>query len=247
MIAFFSILPCFHFLSVYFFYLLFIIHITLSFLIWLNVSLDFNIFHSNKRLLFSSLINQLHFPGCTFVFLSDVIRAQTDYKRWSAFIFKPSIAVQILDDMVAFYITRMPQRRHEGINSPVRTGMNSRADCAFYASYGKHYRRMKTLNSNCPVGWGCRIHRLLLCRGVRPPTSVLDMTLNCLMVRFQQYWSFVECGVPLHCHRSQINKPGLVALDKDPIYGLNRTNSILMLNWIVWVNWIAWNKNIFDN
>ena len=21
----------------------------------------------------------------------------------------------------------------------------------------------------CPVGWGCRIHRLLLCRGVRPP------------------------------------------------------------------------------
>ena len=23
----------------------------------------------------------------------------------------------------------------------------------------------------CPVGWGCRIHRLLLCRGVRPPTN----------------------------------------------------------------------------
>ena len=21
----------------------------------------------------------------------------------------------------------------------------------------------------CPVDWGCRIHRLLLCRGVRPP------------------------------------------------------------------------------
>ena len=31
----------------------------------------------------------------------------------------------------------------------------------------------------CPVGWGCRIHRLLLCRGVRPPPmSVLDLTLN---------------------------------------------------------------------
>ena len=32
------------------------------------------------------------------------------------------------------------------------------------------------LNSktHCPIGWGCRIHRLLLCRGVRPfPTSVL--------------------------------------------------------------------------
>ena len=23
----------------------------------------------------------------------------------------------------------------------------------------------------CPVGWGCRIHRLLLCRGVRPPPN----------------------------------------------------------------------------
>ena len=44
----------------------------------------------------------------------------------------------------------------------------------------------------CPVGWGCRIHRLLLCRGVRPlpPTRVLDMTLNNLMVRFQECWSF---------------------------------------------------------
>ena len=30
-------------------------------------------------------------------------------------------------------------------------------------------------------------------------------------------------------------------------YGLNWTNSILMLNWIVWVNWIAWNRNDFDN
>ena len=36
-----------------------------------------------------------------------------------------------------------------------------------------------------PVGWGCRIHRLHLCRGLRsPPTSFLDMTLNYLMVRF---------------------------------------------------------------
>ena len=58
----------------------------------------------------------------------------------------------------------------------------------------------------CPVSWGCRIHRLLLCRGVRLPlTSVLIMTVNNLMVRFQQCWSFGECGVPLHCHRSQVH------------------------------------------
>ena len=29
--------------------------------------------------------------------------------------------------------------------------------------------------------------------------------------------------------------PGVVATDKGPIYGVNRTNSILMLKWIVWV------------
>ena len=41
--------------------------------------------------------------------------------------------------------------------------------------------------ASCPVSWGCRIHRLHLCRGVRTPTpiSVLVMTLNNLMVRFQ--------------------------------------------------------------
>ena len=60
--------------------------------------------------------------------------------------------------------------------------------------------------SHCPVGWGCRIHWLHLCRGGKTtPTSVLDMTLNNLMVRFQQCWSFGECGGPLHCHRSQVH------------------------------------------
>ena len=42
--------------------------------------------------------------------------------------------------------------------------------------------------------------------GLRPLlTSVLDMTLNNLMVRFQQCWSFGECGVPLHRHRSLVH------------------------------------------
>ena len=38
-----------------------------------------------------------------------------------------------------------------------------------------------------------------------PPMSVLDMTLNNLMVRSQLRWSFRECGVPLHCHRSEVH------------------------------------------
>ena len=38
-----------------------------------------------------------------------------------------------------------------------------------------------------------------------PPMSVLYMMLKCLMVRFQQCWSFGECGAPLHCHCSQVH------------------------------------------
>ena len=34
------------------------------------------------------------------------------------------------------------------------------------------------------------------------PMSVLDMTLNDLMVWFQRCWSFEECGAPLHCNIS---------------------------------------------
>ena len=37
------------------------------------------------------------------------------------------------------------------------------------------------------------------------PTSVLGMTLNSLMVRFQQCKSFRECGVLLHCSCSQVH------------------------------------------
>ena len=55
-------------------------------------------------------------------------------------------------------------------------------------TYASEFVRLCFNWNVCPVGWGCRIHQLLLCRGVRPPphqTSVLNMTLNNLMVRFQ--------------------------------------------------------------
>ena len=43
----------------------------------------------------------------------------------------------------------------------------------------------KALSLTCPVSWNCRIHWLFLCGQVRPPlTSVLNMTINNLMVRF---------------------------------------------------------------
>ena len=104
-------------------------------------------------------------------------------------------------------------------------------------------------NLHCPVGWGCRIHWLLLCRGVNPPpTSVLDMDTT-------QSDGEVPAVLQLWGIRSTPSLPSLpdqlwprvVVPDKGPIYGLNRTNSILMLKWILWVNWIAWNRNVFHN
>ena len=50
----------------------------------------------------------------------------------------------------------------------------------------------------------CLLH---LCKRVRPtphPTSILEMTLNRLMMRIQ-FWSFVECHVLFHCHYSQVH------------------------------------------
>ena len=101
---------------------------------------------------------------------------------------------------------------------------------------------------NCPVSWGCRIHRLLLCRGVRPPQwmSWNDPKQSDgevpAMLELWGMWS-----TPSLPSLPGWLWPRVVAPDKGPIYGLNRTKGILMLNWIVWVNWIAWIRNVFDN
>ena len=103
--------------------------------------------------------------------------------------------------------------------------------------------------SFCPVGWGCVIHWLHLCRGVRflpnecpgYDTKQSDGEVP-VMLEFWGMWSTLL--LPL---LPGLLWPGVVAPDKGPISGLNRTNCILMLNWIVWVNWIAWNRNDFDN
>ena len=54
------------------------------------------------------------------------------------------------------------------------------------------------------VGCSYRIYQLHFCQGTNiHPTSVLDMTLNHLVLRLQP-WSFREYGVPIHCHCSQV-------------------------------------------
>ena len=57
-----------------------------------------------------------------------------------------------------------------------------------YLNYVAFYRHYWFIYHICPVGWGCKIHRLHLCRGLRPlhpASSVLDMAINYVMVKFQ--------------------------------------------------------------
>ena len=80
-------------------------------------------------------------------------------------------------------------------------------------------------NSSCPVGWGCRIHRLLLCRGVRPPPN------ECPGYDTKQSDGEVLAMLELWGMRNTPSLPSLpgplcsevVAPDKGPIYGLIRT------------------------
>ena len=76
----------------------------------------------------------------------------------------------------------------------------------------------------CPVGGGSRIHRLLLCRGLRPPhecpgydtkQSDGDVPAVLELCGMQSTPSLPSFPGPLW--------PGVVAPDKGPIYGLNRT------------------------
>ena len=82
---------------------------------------------------------------------------------------------------------------------------------------------------------GCRIHWLHLCRGGKTPphhecpgydTKQSDGEVPAVL----EFWgmrstpSLPSLPGPLW--------PGVVAPDKGPIYGLNRTNSILLLKWI---------------
>ena len=87
---------------------------------------------------------------------------------------------------------------------------------------------------SCPVGWGWRIHRLLLCRGVRLPqwVSWYDTKQSDGKVPvFQELWgmqstsSFPSLPGPLW--------PGVIAPERVLSMGQRELNCVLMQNWIV--------------
>ena len=127
-----------------------------------------------------------------------------------------------------------------------------------------------------PVGWDCRTHGLLICRGVRPPTT----TNECpgyntkpfdgeVRTMLELWGMWITSSLPL------LPGPlwhGMVAPDRVLSMDQIELKWVFMLNWIVlnktvftfklhtyaklnclkWncvcmLNWIAWNRNVFDN
>ena len=109
-------------------------------------------------------------------------------------------------------------------------------------SSSKHAHSSTSLDSLWPVGWGCRIYQLHLCRGVRPPPNecprydteqsdgeVPEMLELCGVLSTP---SFPSLPGPLW--------PRMVTLDWVLFMGQIELNCVLMLNWI------AWNRTVFD-
>ena len=127
--------------------------------------------------------------------------------HWSAPQGKEEEAKTIFDNTLAvslFTLRVYPWERRLWTQRNLNLGM--------YPLRSWHDQMTKTKSISYPilssrVDWGCRIHRLYLWRGIRflLPTSVLLMRLNHLTARLQLCWSFEECRVLLHCHRSQIH------------------------------------------
>ena len=109
------------------------------------------------------------------------------------------------------------------------------------------------------MGWGCRLHQLLLCRGVRHPPN------ECPVYDTKQSDGEVSVMQELWVMRSTSSLPslpgpfwqGVVALDKGLIYGLNRTKPcflditgfvfFLHLNCVLMLNWIARNRTVLTS
>ena len=94
-----------------------------------------------------------------------------------------------------------------------------------------------------PIIWGCKIHRLLPCRGARLPhpkwVSWYDTKQSdgevLVMLGFWRTWSIPSLPSLLGALW-----PGVAAPDSVLSMGLIELNRLLMLNWIVW------NRTVFD-
>ena len=114
--------------------------------------------------------------------------------------------------------------------------------------YLKPFNCTRTINSNTwnhlrvsPVSWGCRIHQLHLCRGIRHPTNACP--------RYDTKQSDGEVLVILELWGMQ-RTPSLPLLLGPLCSGVVAPDRVLSmdqieLNCVLMLNWIAWNRTVF--
>ena len=95
---------------------------------------------------------------------------------------------------------------------------------------------------SCPVDWGCRIHRLLLCRGVIPPLN------ECPGYDTKQSDGEVPVMSELSGMRSYSSWPSLPGPHWSRVVASERVLSIsqIELNCVLMVNLIVWDRTVFD-
>ena len=113
----------------------------------------------------------------------------------------------------------------------------------------------------CPIGWGCGIHRLYLCRGITShyhnecpwyDTKQSDGEDPVML----QLWGMRN--TPSLLLLPGLLQPKIVAPDRVLSMGLIELKCVLMINWISWnrtvlnvncvlmLSWIVWNGTVFD-
>ena len=110
------------------------------------------------------------------------------------------------------------------------------------ADWAKKVFELRGTSQTYPVGWDCRIHRLLLCRGVRSSPRI-----ECPGYDNKQLDNEVPVMLGHWGMRSTPSLPsllgslwlGVVAPDRVLSLGQIELNCVLMLNWI------TWNRNLF--
>ena len=99
----------------------------------------------------------------------------------------------------------------------------------------------------CPVGSGCRLHQLLLCRGVRPlqdqsPGYCPKQSDNEVPVMLVLWGMLSTPPLPLPLPPGPLWS-GAVDPDRVLSVGQEELNCVLMLNWIVWNRSVSRYKN----
>ena len=105
----------------------------------------------------------------------------------------------------------------------------------------RHTRTQTHTHTFRPFDWGCRIHRLHLCRGVRhineSPGKDTEQSVGEVPV-ILELWRM--CSIPSLPSLSAPPRPGVIAPDRVLSMGQIELICVFMLNWIIW------NKTVFD-